>query len=427
MVGFYAGEGRSVSAAAFDGGTGRIIAVTPNDSYSDIEVAGFDAARGTRKWTTKIAAVPTVPGNTLFTSSHADSVVVSSEHHVAYVGGSYFYRTPHASVSASYLYALDTRTGKELWRHIDAPIPGMYGGYYRLAEGPDGSVVAVRNRLLYGLINYPSSYGVEVTSFSRAGLVEWRWADTNRGHITDAVVTRKGAVVLVGGAYDDTWWSDGYRIALDARGLLKWRAISDGTRFNSLAVDREGRVAYVAGDENTDGGVRSITKALDVESGRLRWTRVFGRVIRPITRYSATDVVVARNGPCVTGSREILDRRLREVVPTNGFIACYSEAGRLRWIRRALGGAGVLLKVEGGRLLWAGRREEDHPYYLGPQVLRYEIRSLRDGRLHHSKQDWSLVGQPGRPLFIVAHRGVFHFVTTDEDRRLLWSQIFHRS
>lgn len=414
---------RYASAAAFDGATGRAFVVTPNPFQTSVQILAYEAGRSTPVWSRTFAAVSDESVNA---TSYASAILVAPKRHRVYVGGGYIDGTGSGPfTSAGYVFAFDTRTGAEVWSHTDLLQAGMGGHYNHLADGPGGSVIAVERELLTGEPhNSAGSYVTEVASFDEAGRERWRWTDTRTGLMKDVTTTKTGVLAVVGETYVEGW-AHGYAFALDDEsGRLAWRQVFSPMEWlHGLAASPAGHNLYVAGSTTRDDGSDAALRALSTQTGETRWTR---RLEPPapgvpgdLSYYGASRVVAGSTGPCVTGGWA--GRRAvtyDPILPDDGFVACYSPAGRRIWVDRHTGAPGRVLVAAGRRLLWAGRGEASRDR-SSQEVLRFAIRSLDDGTVRNSSQFEyrTATYDASKPLLAFAYGDAVHFVVATTHER----------
>ncbi len=420
---FDVGDERYGSVAAYDRGTQRILVLTRIPFGRVPQIASYAPGRSEPVWTRTFASVP----NSSQTSSYASDLLVVPERHLVYVAGGYLSGWGSGPfTTAGYLYAFDTRTGKQLWSRSEASSPGMGSIYDHLANGPDGSVLAVSLEFVRGPHNSSGSYALEVSRFGRGGRKLWRWTDSRRGLADDVTETRTGLFVLIGETYVDGY-ARAYRLALNKySGRLEWRHVSSDpwSYVQALSASKSGRMLYVAGSHDTDDGSQATIRAVAAETGRVRWTR---RISAPepllpgdLSYYASTAVTTTRTGPCLTGEWE--GRRVmtyEPLLPDDGFIACYSPKGTRRWLDRSTAAQGRVLEAAGRRLLWIGHQAASRAGSTSEEVLRFAIRSLGNGSILHSseRRQTTNTWEPSDPLLATRHRSMIHFVVATSSPR----------
>ncbi|HYO61483.1 MAG TPA: PQQ-binding-like beta-propeller repeat protein [Actinomycetota bacterium] len=414
---------RYATAAAFDPETERILVVMGDPFQTNVQLAAYEPGEADPVWRRTFAASREGEG---FPASYAGALLVMPARHRVYVGGGHISGSGSGPFeSAGYVYAFDTRTGENLWRQVDPVERGMAAGYDHLAPAPDGSVIAVTSELVGQPDNRSGSYAAEVVSLDGAGREQWRWADSRVAYVRDTAVTNAGLFVFIGETYVDDW-ARPYRVALDASdGSPRWRhAMSDGTQhLIAISPGPTGRSLYLAGIDSHETGGQAMMRALSASTGRFTWKRLHGAPVGdPGTGERIYDgagqVVATRSGPCFAGSHVRQRADFSLVLPDDGFVACYSPRGRLRWIDESTGAPDRLLRVAGGRLLWAGRQERSRGE-SSEETLRFAVRSLSDGVVH-AASSFEYRGpnyDASDPLLAFEHEGAVHFVNAMADER----------
>lgn len=404
-------------AAAYDPQTGRIIILTPVPLQERAEIAAFRPGVATPVWRRSFAPAP---AHWKYGSSYASAVLVAPKDHLVYVGGGYSGGTASGSyTSAGYIYAFDTRTGQKVWSHKDRPSSGTGGIYDHLVKGPSRSVIAVEREFMGG---QPSSgsYATEVASFGPRGRQRWRWIDRRRGLVDDVTTTRGGLIVLIGETYVNGY-ARAYRVALDGNGRVSWRHVGSDPweYFYAIATSHRNRTLYVAGGQGTDRGSDATVTALNSANGRIRWRRLIEapspELPGDLSYFASSAVTATKRGPCLTGEWE--GRRAvtyQPILPDNGFITCYSQTGRRRWIDSSTDAPGGVLQRSGRLLLWIGRQEvsRTETNNNSQEVVRFAIRSLASGVVRHSSERFATTDtwRPSGPLLAIRKNGTFHFI-----------------
>ena len=413
-------------ATTFDPETGRLFMVYLHDDQIQLVLAAYEPGESTPVWRRNFSPSPCPSYECSF---GADALLVVPGRDTVYVSGGLRHGLlGQGEVSSSgYVYAFDTRTGRQLWSHAERLKRGAGGRFTHLVKGPNGSVIAVARKYIGGEDNQSASYAPRAAAFGRSGEVRWRWADREPG-VTNDVTTAGGRVVMVGDTYIDGW-AKGHRIALDAsNGSLAWRRLNleHVEYFYSVAGSRDGRTVYIGGEDRgrfdeDQIGYEAALQAVSMADGRITWTQRVGEPRTEEEYYFPRDVVATSEGPCFTGGHiEHMPITFNKIYPDDGFIACYSPRGRSLWIDEEAGGQGQVLAASGTRLLWMGHQETSTDLQgNSKEVVRFEVRSLRDGSVAHSstREDTHPGWTPTQPLFAFRHSGGIHFVYRPAPKR----------